>query len=42
MSYPGWGELVPVRGELEGKRVERVNMVQIVCTHICKCKNDTC
>jgi hypothetical protein len=23
-----------------GKRGRRVNMVQIMCTHICKCKND--
>jgi hypothetical protein len=24
------------------KRGERVNKVQILCTHVCKCKNDAC
>jgi hypothetical protein len=24
-----------------GERGKRVNMVQILCTHVCKCKNDT-
>jgi hypothetical protein len=26
----------------EGERCRRVNMVQILCTHICIWKNDTC
>jgi hypothetical protein len=29
-------------GEVVGKRGRRVNKVQIMYTHICKCKNDTC
>jgi hypothetical protein len=28
------------RGELAGKGCRRVNMVQILCTHLCKLKND--
>jgi hypothetical protein len=38
-------EQVPPRGG-EGKggreRGGRMNMVQIMCTHVCKCKNDPC
>jgi hypothetical protein len=35
--------LVPV-GEGEGVRKEcrRVNTIKILCTHVCKWKNDTC
>jgi hypothetical protein len=37
------GELVPVgRGEDVGKGCRRVNMVQILCAHVCKWKNETC
>jgi hypothetical protein len=25
-----------------GKGDRRVNTVQTLCTHVCKCKNDTC
>jgi hypothetical protein len=25
-----------------GERRRRMNMVQIMYTHVCKCKNDTC
>jgi hypothetical protein len=28
--------------EVAGKGSRRVNMVQKMCTHVCKCKNDTC
>jgi hypothetical protein len=39
--YIYWGqELVPV--EEIGRGCGRVNMVQILCTHVCKWKNDTC
>jgi hypothetical protein len=30
------------RGEEVGKGCRRVNMVQILCTHVCNWKNDTC
>jgi hypothetical protein len=30
------------RGEIMGKGHGRVNIVQILCTHVCKWKNDTC
>jgi hypothetical protein len=36
-----WGGLVPVGGEEVGKGCGRVNIVQILCTHECKWKNDT-
>jgi hypothetical protein len=29
-------------GEVAGDGCKRVNMVQILCTHACKCKNDSC
>jgi hypothetical protein len=29
-------------GEVVGKGSQRVNMVQKMCTHICKCKKETC
>jgi hypothetical protein len=29
-------------GEVAGKECEKVNMMQILCTHLYKCKNDTC
>jgi hypothetical protein len=25
-----------------GERGRRMNMMQIMCMHVCKCKNDTC
>jgi hypothetical protein len=36
------GEFVPVGGGGVGKGCRRVNMVQILCTHVCKWKNETC
>jgi hypothetical protein len=30
------------RGDEVGKGHGRVNMVQILCTHVCKWKNETC
>jgi hypothetical protein len=30
------------RGEVMGKGGRRVNVVQKMCTHVSKCKNDTC
>jgi hypothetical protein len=30
------------RGEVVGKGGRRMNTVQIMCTHVYKCKNDTC
>jgi hypothetical protein len=37
-----WG-LVPIgRMEMAEKGDRRVNMVQILCTHVWKCKNDAC
>jgi proteasome lid subunit RPN8/RPN11 len=29
-------------GEMAGKGGGRLNTVQKMCTHACKCKNDTC
>jgi hypothetical protein len=29
-------------GRHGGERGRRMNMVQIMYTHVCKCKNDTC
>jgi hypothetical protein len=29
------------KGEVAGKGDRRVNIVQKMCTHICKCKNNT-
>jgi hypothetical protein len=31
-----------VKREVAEKGGRRVNMVQKLCTHVCKCKNDTC
>jgi hypothetical protein len=39
---PVWGLATNGRGENVGKGYRRVNMVQILCTHICKWKNETC
>jgi hypothetical protein len=41
---PAWGVrwLVPVEREEVGKGCRRVNMVQILCTQVCKWKNETC
>jgi hypothetical protein len=36
-SCLGWGVGIPV-----GKGCKKVNAVQILCTHVCKWKNDTC
>jgi hypothetical protein len=30
------------KGKMAGKGGRRMNTVQIMCTHVCKCKNDTC
>jgi hypothetical protein len=38
----GWGVGTSQKGGWQGKGGRRVNMMQIVCTHVCKCKNDTC
>jgi hypothetical protein len=38
--YVGFG--TSRRREVAGKGCRRVNMVQKLCTHVCKCKNDTC
>jgi hypothetical protein len=35
-------ELVPAGAGECRERCRRVNMVQILCTHVCKWKNDTC
>jgi hypothetical protein len=37
-----WGVDTSTRGENAGRGCRRVNMVHILCTHICKWKNDTC
>jgi hypothetical protein len=34
--------VTPVVGEVVGKVGRRMNTVQIMCTHVCKCKNNTC
>jgi hypothetical protein len=34
--------LGPVGGEGGGERDRRMNMVQIMYTHVCKCKNGSC
>jgi hypothetical protein len=40
---PGVRELIPVgMGKVMGKGGRRVNMVQKMCKHVSKCKNDTC
>jgi hypothetical protein len=38
----GGGVGISGKGEVAGKEDRRVNRVQRMCTHICKCKNDTC
>jgi hypothetical protein len=35
------GKIGPIWEEV-GKGCRRVNVVQILCTHVCKWKNDTC
>jgi hypothetical protein len=35
----GWHQWERGGGRERGRRM---NMVQIMCTHVCKCKNDTC
>jgi hypothetical protein len=35
------GGLAPVGGELVEKEGRRVNLMQIMYEHVCKCKNDT-
>jgi hypothetical protein len=37
-----FGGLVPVGEGRIRKRYRRVNMVEILCTHVCKWKNETC
>jgi hypothetical protein len=39
---PVWGVGTGVRGEDVGKEYRRVNMMQTLCTHVCKWKNETC
>jgi hypothetical protein len=34
--------LAPVGGGGGRERGRKMNMVQIMYTHVCKCKNDTC
>jgi hypothetical protein len=36
---PGGGGLLPVGS---GEDIGKVNMVEMLCTHVCKCKNKTC
>jgi hypothetical protein len=36
------GVVISEREEDAGKGCRRVNMVQILCTHVCKWKNETC
>jgi hypothetical protein len=38
----GEGDGTSGRGEVTDKCDRRMNTVQIMCAHICKCKNDTC
>jgi hypothetical protein len=38
----GTGSALGWEGAGGGERGRRMNMVQIMCTHVCKCKNDTC
>jgi hypothetical protein len=38
---PDWAGGAGRRGEV-GKGYRRMNMVQIIYTHVYKCKNDTC
>jgi hypothetical protein len=38
----GVGGLAPVGGGRWLGRGSRINMMQTVYTHVCKCKNDTC
>jgi hypothetical protein len=38
---PGWGNWYQWEGE-GGRERGRVNIVQKMCTHVCKCKNDIC
>jgi hypothetical protein len=42
MFYPGAGDLALVGGVGSGEKYRRVNIMQIMYTHVCKCKNDTC
>jgi hypothetical protein len=40
---PGWGEVgTSRRGGGGRERGKRMNMVQILYIHVCKCMNDTC
>jgi hypothetical protein len=36
------GDLVAVGAGGFGKELRRVNIVQILCTQVCKCKSETC
>jgi hypothetical protein len=38
---PAWGFGSSGRGEDVGKGCRRVNMVQTLCTQVCKCENET-
>jgi hypothetical protein len=39
-TCPAWGIGISGREEVE-KGHGKVNIVQMLCTHVCKCKNDT-
>jgi hypothetical protein len=41
-SYPEGRAGTSRKGEMFGKGGRRVNMLQKICTHVSKCKNDTC
>jgi hypothetical protein len=36
------GEGYQWEGEVVGKKSRRMHIAQNMCTHVCKCKNDTC
>jgi hypothetical protein len=38
----GKGDDTSWRGKVVGKKGKRMNTVQIIYTHVCKCKVDTC
>jgi hypothetical protein len=42
-SLAQWGGLAPMgEGRYWEKRDRRVDTMQKMCIHVCKCKNDTC
>jgi hypothetical protein len=40
--FRGWGICTSGLGGHGREKGRRMNMVQTVCTHVCKCKTDTC